>query len=95
MRFILLGEPNPDSDPPSPELIAQLAQDVYACDLLKLLVSNLWRCEFEARKDVVAIFNSLLRRQIGTRWPTVDYLGAREEVIFATLQGCVAINHQL
>jgi hypothetical protein len=38
---------------------------------------------------VSQIFNHLLRRQIGSRWPTVEYLSTREEVIFATLKGYV------
>jgi hypothetical protein len=41
----------------------------------------------QARKDVSQIFNNLLRRQIGTRWPTVEYLSSKEETIFAALKG--------
>lgn len=74
---------------PTPELIAQLAQETYNTDLLHLLVQNIARFEFEARKDVVQIFNNLLRRQIGTRWPTVEWMSApgKSEVIFSTLAG--------
>jgi calcium binding protein 39 len=72
---------------PAPELIAQLAQETYNTDLLHLLVLNMSRFEFEARKDVVQIFNTLLRRQIGSRYPTVEYLSGKHEVIFATLAG--------
>lgn len=43
--------------------------------------------EFESRKDVVHIFNNLLRRQIGSRWPTVEYLCKKPEVLFDTLRG--------
>lgn len=42
----------------------------------------------QARKDVSQIFNNLLRRQIGQRWPTVEYLSQKEETIFAALKGC-------
>ncbi|KAI9566082.1 mo25 protein [Boletus coccyginus] len=73
---------------PIPELIAQLAQETYSTDLLLTLVQNIARFDFESRKDVVQIFNNLLRRQIGARLPTVDYICARhEEVMFATLAG--------
>lgn len=72
---------------PAPELVAQLAQETYNTDLLHHLVLHIARFEFEARKDVVQIFNNLLRRQIGTRWPTVEYLCAKHEVIFAALAG--------
>ena len=72
---------------PAPELLAQLAQETYNTDLLLLLVLNISRFEFEARKDVVQIFNNLLRRQIGSRWPTVEYLSGKPDVIFAALAG--------
>ncbi|KDR73132.1 hypothetical protein GALMADRAFT_72611 [Galerina marginata CBS 339.88] len=72
---------------PAPELVAQLAQETYNTDLLLLLVQSISRFEFEARKDVVQIFNNLLRRQIGSRWPTVEYLSGKPDVIFAALTG--------
>ncbi|KAE9390086.1 Mo25-like protein [Gymnopus androsaceus JB14] len=67
-----------DGDP-LPEVIAQLAQETYTTDLLHLLVQNI--------VHVVQIFNNLLRRQIGTRWPTVEYLSGKPEVVFSTLAG--------
>lgn len=60
---------------------------MYSQDTLQLLVSNMWRFEFEARKDASQIFNNLLRRQIGTRWPTVEYLTTKPEVLFTALKG--------
>ncbi|GAA6013321.1 hypothetical protein JCM10207_000854 [Rhodosporidiobolus poonsookiae] len=83
-KVLLYGDGEND---PQPEIIAQLAQEVYANDLLQLLVLHIWRFEFEARKDVSQIFNNLLRRQIGIRWPTVEHLSAKEETIFAALKG--------
>ncbi|KAG9311419.1 mo25 protein [Chiua virens] len=83
VKAILFGDGEP-----VPELIAQLAQETYSTDLLLILVQNIARFDFEARKDVVQIFNNLLRRQIGARLPTVEYISARhEEVIFAALAG--------
>jgi calcium binding protein 39 len=76
------------SDPePVPELFAQLAQETYSTDLLHLLVVHIARFDFEARKDVVQIFNNLLRRQIGARWPTVEYISGKREVLFAAHAG--------
>jgi calcium binding protein 39 len=72
---------------PVPELFAQLAQETYSTDLLHLLVVHIARFDFEARKDVVQIFNNLLRRQIGARWPTVEYISGKREVLFAALAG--------
>lgn len=34
---------------PQPEIIAQLSQEVYANDILQLLVLHIWRFEFEVR----------------------------------------------
>ncbi|KAH8110189.1 mo25 protein [Phellopilus nigrolimitatus] len=82
IKGVLLG----DGDP-LPELVAQLAQEAYSTDLLFHLATHLTRLEFEARKDVVALFTHLLRRQIGARWPTVEYLCAKQEVLFAVLSG--------
>jgi len=70
-----------------PELFAQLAQETYSTDLLHLLVVHIARFDFEARKDVVQIFNNLLRRQIGARWPTVEYISGKREVLFAAHAG--------
>ncbi|KAF8586773.1 mo25 protein [Ramaria rubella] len=75
-----------DGDP-SPEALAQLSQETYNSDLLHLLVVSIHKLEFESRKDVVHIFNNLLRRQIGARWPTVEYLSKRVDVVFETLKG--------
>jgi len=33
------------------------------------------------------MFNNLLRRQIGSRWPTVDHIAGRSDIIFAALAG--------
>ncbi|KAI8449835.1 calcium binding protein 39 [Phakopsora pachyrhizi] len=71
----------------SPELIAQLAQDIYSTDLLSSFLLNLHRLDFESRKDVVTIFSLILRRQIGNRWPTVDYLANREQIVWLALRG--------
>ena len=43
----------------------------------------------QAKKDASQIFNNLLRRQIGTRWPTVEYLTSKPEVVFTALKGYV------
>jgi len=82
IKSILLGDGEP-----VPELIAQLAQETYSTDLLYHLLLNLHRLEFESRKDVVQIFNNLLRRQIGSRFPTVEYLCNKPDVLFAAFKG--------
>ena len=55
-------------------IVAQLSQEVYNSGLLLLLLRNLHMVDFEGKKDAVQVFNNLLRRQIGTRTPTVEYI---------------------
>jgi calcium binding protein 39 len=75
-----------DGDP-MPELVAQLATEAYSADLLPALVRSLARFEFEARKDAAQVFSLLLRRQIGSRLPTVEYIATRESIVFDALKG--------
>lgn len=41
----------------------------------------------QGKKDVCQIFNNILRRQIGTRSPTVEYFCSHQEVLFILLNG--------
>ncbi|KAB5590864.1 transcriptional repressor [Ceratobasidium theobromae] len=75
-----------DGDP-MPELVAQLATEAYAADLLPAIVRFIARFEFEARKDAAQVFSLLLRRQIGSRSPTVEYIVTRESIVFDALKG--------
>ncbi|KAK7692046.1 hypothetical protein QCA50_005451 [Cerrena zonata] len=82
IKGILLGDGEP-----LPEVVAQLAQETYGSDLLHHLLIHLHRLEFESRKDAVQIFNNLLRRQIGSRWPTVEYLSKQPDILFTAFKG--------
>ncbi|KAJ1653454.1 Hym1p [Dispira simplex] len=84
MRAMLSGDGDHDV---SPEQVAQLSQEMYKNDLLPLLVTHMGRFEFETKKDAVHIFNTLLRRQIGSRWPTVEYLCTRETTLTTLIRG--------
>ena len=48
---------------------------------------------FQGKKDVCQIFNNILRRQIGTRSPTVEYFGSHQEVLFILLKGWDTHTH--
>ncbi|KPP62415.1 calcium-binding protein 39-like [Scleropages formosus] len=39
------------------------------------------------KKDVAQIFNNILRRQIGTRTPTVEYICTQQNILFMLLKG--------
>lgn len=60
-----LSLPRRAENDPQPEIIAQLAQEVYANDVLQLLVLHIWRFEFEVRP-------SWGRSVSAMRWLTCD-----------------------
>lgn len=41
----------------------------------------------QGKKDVAQIFNNILRRQIGTRLPTVEYTCTKPEILFTLMRG--------
>lgn len=84
MKNMLYGT---DTQEPQTELTAQLAQEFYNHDVPLYLIQNLQRLDFEAKKDVAQIFNNILRRQIGTRSPTVEYVCTKSELLFILIRG--------
>lgn len=84
IKTVLYGT---DSSEPQTEQVAQLAHEMYDNNMMLLLVQNLAKVDFEGRKDVAQIFNNLLRRQIGTRAPTVEYLVNKKEIILELMKG--------
>lgn len=84
IRVILCGD---DDNDPQPDQIAQISQEVYNTDCLYLLATNLAALAFDSRKDVVTIFALLLRRQIGSRSPTADYLLSRPQILQVLFKG--------
>lgn len=83
-KTILYGSGDQD---PHAETVAQLAQAFYGDHMFLSLVKNLAKLDFEAKKEVVQIFGILLRRQIGARFPTVDYIGREPDILFILLKG--------
>ncbi|XP_048120965.1 calcium-binding protein 39 [Alosa alosa] len=69
------------------EGVAQLSQELYNSGLLYTLIADLQLIDFEGKKDVAQIFNNILRRQIGTRTPTVEYLCTQQNILFMLLKG--------
>jgi len=76
-----------DIEPQTDIVISQLAQELYNTNLLLSLIQNLGRIDFESKKDVAQVFNNILRRQIGTRSPTVEYICTRPEILFTLMGG--------
>uniref|UniRef100_A0A182JGE0 Protein Mo25 n=1 Tax=Anopheles atroparvus TaxID=41427 RepID=A0A182JGE0_ANOAO len=76
-----------DAEPQTEIVVSQLAHELYSANLLLLLIQNLNRIDFEGKKDVAQIFNNVLRRQIGTRSPTVEYVCTKPEILFTLMAG--------
>nr|XP_031837433.1 protein Mo25 isoform X1 [Nomia melanderi] len=76
-----------ETEPQADIVVAQLAHELYNSNLLLLLVQNLSRIDFEGKKDVAQVFNNILRRQIGTRSPTVEYICTKPEILFTLMSG--------
>jgi len=84
MKITLYGDAEHE---PNQESVSALANDIYSADLIGLLLSNLGKYDFEAKKDVVSIFNNLLRRQLGSKSPTVDYICRNTAILDALATG--------
>lgn len=84
LKEVLCG--NGDKEPQT-EAVAQLAQELYNTNLLISLIENLHRIDFEGKKDVVHLFSNIVRRQIGTRTPTVEYISSHTQILFMLLNG--------
>lgn len=76
-----------DNEQQSDIVLAQLSQEMYNSGLLLLLLRNFHKVDFEGRKDTAHIFNNVLRRQIGTRTPTVEYICTSPEILFCLCRG--------
>lgn len=85
IKLILCGDQETD---PLPDQIALFAQEAYQTEVLLLLVVHLPSLEFDSRKEVVVIFSTLLRRQIGNHSPTIDYLSTNTKLFDALIIAC-------
>eukprot|EP01113_Clastostelium_recurvatum_P004692 TRINITY_DN1206_c0_g1_i1.p1 TRINITY_DN1206_c0_g1~~TRINITY_DN1206_c0_g1_i1.p1 ORF type:complete len:329 (+),score=101.27 TRINITY_DN1206_c0_g1_i1:95-1081(+) len=84
MKYVMTGDQEHE---PNAETIAALANEIYSSDLLPILFRDLGKLEFEARKDFAMIFSHLLRRQIGPRTPTVEYVCRNPDLLTILVQG--------
>lgn len=70
---------------PQAEVLAQLSQEMYKSHLLFNFCESLAKMDFEARKDVVQIFGKILKREVGQRFPTVEYICTQKPEILTEL----------
>ena len=79
LRSLLCPSSGPSSVPPP-----VLFRSVLPQTLLLTCSSNRFP---QSRKDTALIFGNLLRRQIGTRSPTVDYLCSHDQILSDLIRG--------
>jgi len=73
-----------DDSTTNPEAAVTLANEIYGSEILLPLVTYVGKYEFETKKDVLQVFNDLLKRQVGSRSPTVEYI-SRNPIIMDVL----------
>ncbi|XP_011680492.2 calcium-binding protein 39 [Strongylocentrotus purpuratus] len=74
-----------DGQEPQAEVVSQIASGL--CEHLHNLIHCMPKLEFEAKKDLVQIFNNILRRQFGARSPTVDHISANPLILESLVLG--------
>lgn len=74
-KHALMGTPGQE---PQLEMIVQLSEELHKNDVILLLIRCLRYIDFEGKKYTSQILCNLLKRQIGTRYPTVDYILSKE-----------------
>jgi len=85
MRIMLYGDDTSDADPAQ---VAELIDAAVAAELPLLLVRDMGKVGFEARKDISAVLTSMLRKERQTRPPPLaTYLYRREDVMQTLLDG--------
>lgn len=65
----------------------ELSQLIFQHGLLRALLQTMPRMEFEAKKEGSSVFGLLLRRQVGTRYPAVNYVCRERYLIVMALRG--------
>jgi len=58
--------------------------------LIKFILMNvliLYYLKLQGKKDVAQVFNNVLRRQLGSRSPTVEHICAKSEILFTLIAG--------
>ncbi|KAN0047572.1 hypothetical protein ACTA71_001955 [Dictyostelium dimigraforme] len=79
---------------PNQEVVAVLSNEICTSDLVQILIKDLNKLEFEAKKDVAQIFNILLRHKNGARSPIVEYIAKNPEILDSLVKGSNNTNNR-
>ncbi|EGC39754.1 hypothetical protein DICPUDRAFT_93519 [Dictyostelium purpureum] len=72
---------------PNQESVGALTNEICAGDLIPLIIKDLGKLEFEAKKDVAQIFNILLRYKNGSRSPFVEFISKNTDILDSLVKG--------
>lgn len=84
MKITLVGN---EEHEPNQETILILVNEIHSSDIIPLLITFIHKFDFEARKDLTKVFEVLLKRQVGSRSPTVDYIAKNTTILDALVLG--------
>jgi len=87
MKNVLYGSAKGKNDEPTADIIGAVAQEAYKVSLLSMLIQKIELVGFESKKDIVQIFNKLLRREISMRYPTVEHICTQPEILSTLVRG--------
>ncbi|XP_063714916.1 calcium-binding protein 39-like [Symsagittifera roscoffensis] len=73
------------SEESSSDLVLQVCNEIHTKGVFQALILDLDKIGFESRKLFTEIFYHMITRQIGTNKPTIDYLVAMPELIYALM----------
>jgi calcium binding protein 39 len=84
MKSILYG--NSEAEPVA-EACAQLTQEFFKEDTLRLLITCLPKLNLETRKDATQVVANLQRQQVNSRLIASDYLEANIDLMDVLIEG--------
>jgi len=87
MKNVLYGSAKGKNEEPTADIIGAVAQEAYKVSLLSMLIQKIELVGFESKKDIVQIFNKLLRREISMRFPTVEHICTQPEILSTLVRG--------
>lgn len=84
MKIVLYG--NSEAEP-VPEACAQLTQEIFREDAMRLLIQSLPKLDLEVRKDVTQVVANLQRQQVQSRLISAEYLDKNKDLLDLLVAG--------
>lgn len=84
MKIVLYG--NSEAEP-VPEACAQLTQEIFREDAMRLLIQSLPKLDLEVRKDVTQVVANLQRQQVQSRLIAAEYLDKNKDLLDLLVAG--------